>query len=1259
MLPTVEQRDPIDYARCMRNTKFPMHSKNKNKNCIDKTWWACLLSISIVSLTGFSSASHATQPYLEDADSSNNATSNSASANIDEHLWPRIMMAETQTLAGDPEQFSKYRIIAASAHSVNRMLPLQEENPDLIYFRTVNPNEYLGYNDESATRVCPQGHGNSFMFTTAASGDCGVYAGHWLYQPGAHTTNSITASSNSVRVSDISRFSNGDYVVIYNAPAGSFDNAEHARITSINNSTSTLNLERGFKSNAVAHANGSIIAQHARGFGNPNPQNWRYNLSTQSPRDANGLTYGQFLPMWIEDNITTNLLGEDTDVNVSGILFDSDFSFLFNSEDVDANNDLLIDNGISPSGTNWWGIGMEQFYDRVRARFPNLILSGGVRDTRAFDSLNGTQFEGFPGFSDFFSPDPEYDNLASLLTSYSLSTRHRDVGPTHSHVLSKTPSRIYPFNENPSNTTNRTFRFALGLTLLENGYFGFRNSSDTPDVWFDEYAVDITRGSSDFGRAIPSDPNDEAKVRAHLGWLGRPSGTRHRVYSDSEFATQEALLSGTFNSNINGWEGQQVNISRTTSVTRDGAGALRVSPHTGGYQRDFGDAGIRGPLTSTTNGREYTFVFSARASQIREISASIGGHSERFYLRPEWQRYVMTFRATEGGSTRPRFNVGRENTEIFIDTVHFFEGNANIFRRDFDNGIVVVNATPSPRTISLDGTFQRIRGQQDSAFNNGASVSNLTLDAYDSAILVRLENQQPETDVQAPWINITSPTKLQVGAITNTSIVVRDQLAINASDVRLSPNNTAGVSNLNCTQASVNRVNCSLSITSTGDLVIRATDVAGNRSDETEAGFQINGGTTGDGTAPVMIITAPTLVSNGPITNTTVRITDNIEIRAEDIEFREANTVDVTNFNCQQSSTTVVNCTMRIISSGTLSLIATDLGGNTHRASVSGYVINDSGSGGGGGTSDTSRPDVQITAPTKTSNQTIRDTTIVVTDDRAINLNDVELRASSTAATTNFRCLQDGARTVRCTIDIVSSGDITLLATDEAGNEMFRSERDYQINNTGPSDTTRPDIQITAPTKSSNGVIRDTTILVTDNQAIDVDGVELRASSTAGTSNFSCQQDGATRVRCSVNITSSGDITLLATDESGNELFRSERDYEINLGDTQQPIFIVSSPNRISNSTILDTVITVRDDLAIDASDVRVRDNTTLGYSAFNCQQRTQTEVVCSLNITSSGDLLLVATDAAGNSGFRTESGYRILNDALYILPLINMILEE
>ena len=1201
-----------------------------------------------------SSGVHATLPYLEDADASNPPAANPASANINEHEWPRIMMAETQTLAGDPEQYSKYRLIAASGHSINRVATLQHENPELLYFRTINPNEYLGYNDETLERLCPQGHGNAFSTTTAATENCGVYAGHWLYQAGARSTAAITASATTIRVSDISRFTVGDFVVIYNAPAGSFNNAEHARITSRNVSTETLTIERGFKSNAVAHPSGSIVAQHALGFGNPNPRNWRYNLSTQSPTDANNRTYGQTLPIWIEQNIGRNLTGEEIDVDVSGILFDSDFNFIFNNQSVDVNNDLVVDNGISSGGINWYGQGMEQFYQRVRDRFPNLILSGGIRDSRAFGALNGTQFEGFPGFDNFFSPDPEYDNINALLANYSLNTRHRSIGPAHSHVLSKTASRIHPFNQNPSNTTNRTFRFALGMTLLENGYFGFRNDPSTPDVWFDEYAVDITRGSSDYGEAIPSTPDDEARIRAHLGWLGQPRGTRTRIYLDSEFSTQNALLSGTFDSNINGWDGVQVNVSRSTSIVLDGAGSISSGNHLGGFQAEF-DAAIRGPAVSLVNNRQYTLVFSARASQIREMSVSIGGHSERFYLRPGWQRYVMTFAANASGTTRPRFNVGRENTQVHLDTVHLFEGNANIYRRDFDHGIVVVNATPNQETIALNGTFQRIRGQQDSAFNNGSSVSNLTLGAFDSAILVRLENQQPQTDVQAPWINIDSPTKLRVGPITDTTIVVNDQLAINADDVRLSPNNTAGVSNFNCTQTSARRVNCSLSITSTGDLVIRATDAAGNRSDETEAAFQINGGTTGDGVPPLMIITAPTRVSNNAITNTTVAVTDNIEIRAADVQIFDETDAGVTSFNCQQAGARAVNCTMRIVSSGDLRLIATDVAGNFHRASIFDYQINNTGP------SDSVRPVIQIDAPTKTSNQIIRDTKILVTDNLAIDVQDVELSASSTANTANFDCQQDGATTIRCSLDITSSGDITVRAVDASGNETFRSETNYQIDTSGnndDADTSRPNIEITAPTKISNAIIRDTTIVVNDNVGIAVSNVELRASSSANTANFNCQQDGVRRVRCTIDILSSGEITIRAQDAAGNEMFRSESNYQINLNDTTVPFFIVSAPTKVSRSTITDTSIIVRDNIGINASDISIRNESTVGTNSFSCQQRTFVEVLCTLNITSSGALRLVANDRAGNINYRTEEGYRIVEDINFVIPSINLLLE-
>ena len=535
----------------------------------------CLLATSI-------NLANATQPYLEDTDLSSPPTANPQAPDISEHLWPRIMMAETQTLAGEPEQYSKYRAIAASAHSIVRIVPIQAENPDIQYFKTINPNEYLGYNDENASRTCPQGHGNPFSRTTSTTGDCGVYAGHWLYEAGATSSNSLTTSSTTLRVTDISRFTDGDYVVIYDAPAGSFNNAEHARITSLNTSTNTLTIQRGFKSNAVAHPAGSIVAQHSRGFGNDNPQNWSYNLSTQSPRDAANLRYNQFLPIWMQQNVNSDLVRNSIDAKVSGFLFDADFSFMFRSRNVDVNNDLIVDDGLSPNGVNWWGDGVDAFYAGVRARFPDFILIGGTRDSRGFDSLNGAQFEGFPGYDDFFSPDPEYDNLAALTSNYRFNLKHRSNGPAHTHVLSKTPSRIYPSDVNPSQTTNRTFRFALGLTLLDDGYFGFRNNTTHPDMWYDEYAVDVTRGSPNFGHAIIATPNDEARTRAHLGWLGKPLGPRTRLYSDADFSPQQAIYAGTFDNNINDWTGQQVNVSRTTSNVQDGSGALMLSGHVRG-----------------------------------------------------------------------------------------------------------------------------------------------------------------------------------------------------------------------------------------------------------------------------------------------------------------------------------------------------------------------------------------------------------------------------------------------------------------------------------------------------------------------------------------------------------------------------------------------------------------------------------------------------------------------------------------------------
>lgn len=60
------------------------------------------------------------------------------------------------------------------------------------------------------------------------------------------------------------------------------------------------------------------------------------------------------------------------------------------------------------------------------------------------------------------------------------------------------------------------------------------------------------------------------------------------------------------------------------------------------------------------------------------------------------------------------------------------------FRRDFENGIIVANATEETVTIELEEPYHHIQGIIDSEFNDGArDVMSVTLDKYDARFLVR------------------------------------------------------------------------------------------------------------------------------------------------------------------------------------------------------------------------------------------------------------------------------------------------------------------------------------------------------------------------------------------------------------------------------------------------------------------------------------------------------------------------------------------
>jgi hypothetical protein len=62
---------------------------------------------------------------------------------------------------------------------------------------------------------------------------------------------------------------------------------------------------------------------------------------------------------------------------------------------------------------------------------------------------------------------------------------------------------------------------------------------------------------------------------------------------------------------------------------------------------------------------------------------------------------------------------------------------SGVYRRNFQNGIALNNSTASARTVSLNGTFKKLRGTQNRTLNNGASVTSVTIPAHDGIILLR------------------------------------------------------------------------------------------------------------------------------------------------------------------------------------------------------------------------------------------------------------------------------------------------------------------------------------------------------------------------------------------------------------------------------------------------------------------------------------------------------------------------------------------
>jgi hypothetical protein len=108
----------------------------------------------------------------------------------------------------------------------------------------------------------------------------------------------------------------------------------------------------------------------------------------------------------------------------------------------------------------------------------------------------------------------------------------------------------------------------------------------------------------------------------------------------------------------------------------------------------------------------YDLSFWAKADTARQIRLNSQrnspdwrnyGLSTAVAIGTEWKQYAATFQANETvDDARIEFFMGNERGDVWLDDVRLAEHPADLFRRDFTNGTVLLNATRQRQTVVLE-----------------------------------------------------------------------------------------------------------------------------------------------------------------------------------------------------------------------------------------------------------------------------------------------------------------------------------------------------------------------------------------------------------------------------------------------------------------------------------------------------------------------------------------------------------------------------
>lgn len=395
------------------------------------------------------------------------------------------------------------------------------------------------------------------------------------------------------------------------------------------------------------------------------------------------------------DNVFLDQSWQNTDIYGTPFLYDY-------------NEDGVHDDAVEFDAA--WREGILHEIRTFRQLMPHAIISGHAMD---IDDPDIPPLFNSTGIG-FDAPDVIEGNIpfAKLWQRYA-AWQEQASPPQVTLMESAIPNQIaYGYGYRPAQTVPpatldfaRDFypymRFGLAATLMHDGYFTHEigDTDHGNGWWYDEL---------DFDLGFPLGPAE---------FIGLPETEPVNRIINPDFEDGDIT---PWTLSVNSDTGNAADLRLEQADTASGRRAARVDI--------AATAGDRWQITlqqrdlSLVKGVTYSVTFFARSDQARTIALSSQKSSpdwrnyglyESLWISDQWQEYTVHFIANETvNDARIQILLAGTVGSVWIDNVRLTERPPDILRREFENGLVLLNATDETRVITVGNGYRRLTSDQ-------------------------------------------------------------------------------------------------------------------------------------------------------------------------------------------------------------------------------------------------------------------------------------------------------------------------------------------------------------------------------------------------------------------------------------------------------------------------------------------------------------------------------------------------------------------